>query len=104
MPVNQNSDQYSRVKFCSNEQWRKIFQENRCGYFAYTGGVYNAQSIEAVKKASFEAAFAVSPKNLSINPLYELPRTDIYSPSIMKLELKIFGLPSLLQRFGLRRD
>ena len=73
-------------------------------FFAYTGGVYNAQSIEAVKKARFEAALAVIPRNLGGDPIYELPRTDIYSPSIVKLKLKVFGLRSLLHRFGLRRD
>jgi len=71
-------------------------------YFAYTGGVYDSQSIEAVKKARFEAALSVIPRNFGGDPLYELPRTDIYSPSLIKLKLKVFGLLSLLNRLGIR--
>lgn len=73
-------------------------------YFAYTGGVYNEESIDVVKKVGFEAAFALSPKNISPNPLFELPRIDIYSPSLLKLIVKVSGLLSLLHRFGFRRD
>lgn len=71
-------------------------------YFAYTGGVYNTDSIEAVKKARFEAAFAVRPKNLCSDQLFELPRIDIYSPSLLKLKLKVSGLLNLLQHLGIR--
>ena len=71
-------------------------------FFAYTGGVYNAQSIEAVKKARFEAALSVIPRNFGSDPLYELPRIDIYSPSLMKLKLKVFGLLSYIYHFGLK--
>jgi len=42
-------------------------------YFAYTGGVYNAQSINAVKTAHFEAALTVIPKILAAIPFTYYP-------------------------------
>ena len=57
-------------------------------FFAYTGGVYNADSIEVVKLAGFEAAFAVRPKLLGVDPLFEMPRMDIYASSMIKFKIK----------------
>lgn len=67
-------------------------------YFAYTGGVYNSDSIQAVKRVGFEAAFAVNPLYLSDDPMMEWPRVDIYSPSLLKLRIKILGLDKLIQK------
>ena len=65
-------------------------------YFAYTGGVYNADSIQAVKRVGFQAALAVRPLRLGDDPLLELPRTGIYSPSMVKFIPKALGLAELL--------
>jgi len=65
-------------------------------YFAYTGGVYNADSIQAVKRVGFQAALAVRPLRLGDDPLLELPRTGIYSPSMVKFIPKALGLGELL--------
>ena len=65
-------------------------------YFAYTGGVYNADSIQAVKRVGFQAALAVRPLRLGDDPLLELPRTGIYSPSMTKFIPKALGLGELL--------
>ena len=65
-------------------------------YFAYTGGVYNADSIQAVKRVGFQAALAVRPLRLGADPLLELPRTGIYSPSMTKFIPKALGLGELL--------
>ena len=65
-------------------------------YFAYTGGVYNADSIQAVKRVGFQAALAVRPLRLGADPLLELPRTGIYSPSMTKFIPKALGLAELL--------
>jgi peptidoglycan/xylan/chitin deacetylase (PgdA/CDA1 family) len=73
-------------------------------YFAYTGGVYNTDSLAAVKKAGFEAAFAVNPKQLGTEVRFEIPRTDIYSTSMMKLKIKVYGLVDLAWRIGLRSE
>jgi len=61
-------------------------------FFAYTGGVYNFESISAVKEVGFNAAFAIKPRKLGSDPHFEFPRTDIYSPSLFKFKIKALGL------------
>lgn len=56
--------------------------------FAYTGGIYDKNSLSAVDKAGFQAAFAVTSKRLGSQMKYEIPRVDIYSSSLIKLALK----------------
>ena len=65
-------------------------------YFAYTGGIYNPDSIQAVKRVGFQAALAVRPLRLGDDPLLELPRTGVYSPSMLKFIPKALGLAELL--------
>ena len=65
-------------------------------YFAYTGGIYNLDSIQAVKRVGFQAALAVRPLRLGADPLLELPRTGVYSPSMVKFIPKALGLAELL--------
>jgi peptidoglycan/xylan/chitin deacetylase (PgdA/CDA1 family) len=66
-------------------------------YFAYTGGVYNQDTLKAVKHAGFTAACAVKPLQLSDEARFELPRTDVYSPSLMRLKIKsILGVQNTL--------
>ncbi|NLN86616.1 MAG: polysaccharide deacetylase family protein [Syntrophomonadaceae bacterium] len=72
-------------------------------YFAYTGGVYTGVTINIVKQEGFEAALAVRPKDLGNNSLFELPRTDIYSPSIIKFGLKVHGGAGLLEKLVRRK-
>ncbi len=66
-------------------------------YFAYTGGIYTGDTINVVKQAGFEAALAVRPKNIGENGLFELPRIDIYSASIIKFGLKVHGVAEILE-------
>ena len=85
---------------------KKILQEmtgKPVNYFAYTGGEYNIQSISAVKKTGFKAAFAVQPKNLGPEKVFEIGRVGIYSPSILKLGLKIKGLDKTLNNLKIKR-
>jgi peptidoglycan/xylan/chitin deacetylase (PgdA/CDA1 family) len=56
--------------------------------FAYTGGVYNHNSIRAVKQAGFKAALAIAPLDLGAEKEFEIPRVDIYSPSVLKMVVK----------------
>jgi peptidoglycan/xylan/chitin deacetylase (PgdA/CDA1 family) len=69
-------------------------------HFAYTGGLYNGNTIDTVRKLGFQAAFAVHPKNIGGEMAYEMPRVDIYSPSLLKFKLKASGLSEFLRRFG----
>ena len=62
--------------------------------FAYTGGVYNSDSIVAAQAVGFDAAFAIASKNIGADLIFEIPRTDIYSPSLMKFKLKLSGYPA----------
>lgn len=71
-------------------------------YFAYPGGIYQAESINLVCNAGFEAAFAVTPHNPVTVPRYELGRVGIYSPSIIKLALKSAGLARVARLLGIR--
>lgn len=66
-------------------------------YFAYTGGIYTAETIKAVKRSGFEAAFAITPRHLGSERKFEVPRVDIYSPSLIKFKAKIFGLQNYLR-------
>lgn len=71
-------------------------------YFAYTGGIYNPDSIQAVKRVGFQAALAVRPLRLGDDPLLELPRTGVYSPSMLKFIPKALGLGELLGEVTLK--
>jgi len=73
-------------------------------FFAYTGGVYNHDSLEAVQAMGFTSAFAVNPKNLGSDRMMELPRTDIYSPSLVKLKMRTSTITEKLRRFVLRNQ
>lgn len=72
-------------------------------YFAYTGGIYNSASLMAVINAGYKAAFTISSLQLGTNYLYEIPRIDIYSPSIIKLNLKVHGISEITRRIRLKR-
>lgn len=74
------------------------------GYFAYTEGIYTGITINVVKQAGFEAALAVRPKDLGDNNLFELPRTDIYSPSMIKFGLKVRGGAGLIEKIVRRKQ
>lgn len=61
-------------------------------YFAYPGGKYSLQIIDIVKACGFSAACAEKSLNLG-EPRFELPRTGIYSPSLIKFILKLIRVP-----------
>ena len=72
-------------------------------YFAYPGGEYNVDTIDSVRSAGIEAAFAVIPKHLlDEGSPYEIERIGIYSRSLLKLQMKAMGVAGLARRFGLR--
>ncbi len=97
IPFDQQLDEMQKNKHILEE-----ISNSKVRYFAYTGGEYDAHSLEAVKRVGFEAAFAVQPKNLGPDYQYEIPRMDIYSPSLLKLMLKVSGLVDLARKIGLR--
>ena len=61
-------------------------------YFAYPGGKYSLPIIDIVKACGFSAACAEKSLNLG-EPRFELPRTGIYSPSLIKFILKLIRVP-----------
>ena len=69
--------------------------------FAYTGGIYNRDTMEVVQKAGFKSAFTINPLNLGTNRFFELPRTDIYYSSILLLALKILGVNRITRKVGI---
>jgi peptidoglycan/xylan/chitin deacetylase (PgdA/CDA1 family) len=70
-------------------------------YFAYPGGKYDRDSVDLVKAAGYEAAFAVIPQG-KMDPRFEISRTGVYSASLLKLHLKTLGLAYLGRRLGLK--
>jgi peptidoglycan/xylan/chitin deacetylase (PgdA/CDA1 family) len=70
-------------------------------YFAYPGGEYSYETVKLVKAAGYEAAFAVKPKKLCLNPQFEIERIGIYSGSLIKLQIKVLGLANLARKLGL---
>jgi len=99
--LDQISNQDQLAEMIKNKQLLEEISGRMVRYFAYTGGVYNDDSIAAVKKAGFEAAFAVQPKHLGNEGQYEMPRMGIFSPSLFKFKLKVFGLASVAKWLGL---
>lgn len=95
-------DQLNQEKQLAEMKWNKQILEQISGtpvtYFAYPGGIYNQASMSAARQAGFSAAFAVFPQAISSDPLFELPRSGIYSPTLWKLQLKLLGLADALQR------
>lgn len=95
-----------------NEQEQEIVESGRIlskftgrpiRYFAYPSGAYDLDTLDLVKNAGYEAAFAVLPKNLGINhQRFQMGRVGIYSASLLKLQLKAFGAVDLARSFGLR--
>lgn len=67
-------------------------------YFSYTGGYYNSSTVSALIHLGFEAAFAVQPRFISSEKTFEIPRTEVYSPSLWKLMIKIYGLESTARK------
>ena len=67
--------------------------ENKVGkavrYFAYPSGAYNLETINLLKQLRFEASAAVVPQNIGHDWEFEIPRIGVFSPSIMKLRLKL---------------
>lgn len=66
-------------------------------FFAYPGGAYDQATLDLVKAAGYEAAFAVFSQGLG-EPVYELGRVGVYSPSLWKLQLKLMGVSDLVFR------
>jgi peptidoglycan/xylan/chitin deacetylase (PgdA/CDA1 family) len=83
-----------------NKRILEKFSKKTVRYFAYTGGIYNADSLAAVDKAGFEAAFAVKPRQIGKEYRYEIQRTDIYSASMLKFKLKVYGLVDLARQIA----
>jgi peptidoglycan/xylan/chitin deacetylase (PgdA/CDA1 family) len=72
-------------------------------YFAYPSGEYDLDTLDLVKSAGYDAAFAVLPKNLGTNNYrFQIGRVGIYSASLFKLQLKALGVADLARSFGLR--
>ncbi len=101
--LNQISQKIQYQEMLQNKQILERLSGKPVEHFAYTGGVYNMQSITAAKEAGFHAAFAVNPRRLNAEPLFEIPRTDIYSPSLLKLTLKVTGIVNFARRIGYQR-
>lgn len=70
-------------------------------FFAYPGGVYDGTTLDLVKKSGYTSAFAVRSQQLG-QPAYEIGRMGIYSPSLLKLQLKMMGIADLVSRFGIK--
>ncbi len=80
-----------------NKQILEEVSQAKVSLFAYTGGVYNHDSLTAVRSVGYDAAFAVNPRNLGEDRMLEIPRTDIYSPSLLKLKLRSSGLDEIVR-------
>ncbi len=75
-----------------NKKLLEIFANKTINHFAYTAGIYNMDSIIALKSAGFKTGFAIRPRNLSSDVLCEIPRTEVYGATILKFLVKISGI------------
>ena len=101
--IDQISKEQQLDQMLINKEALEKLTKRRVRYFAYTGGLYNADSIDAVKVAGFEAAFAITPRHLGVDEPFEMARVDIYSPDLLKLKLKVWGVVEMARWVGLRR-
>lgn len=72
---------------------RRILEEKTgkpVRYFAFPSGAYNEATIAILQKAGFEAAFAVKSKGIAEDIKWEFPRVGIFSPSLLKLQVKLW--------------
>lgn len=95
--LDQISAEEQVVQIRSNKELLESLSGKPVKFFAYTSGVYNGQTIAIVKQLGFKAAFAISPRKISSEPIFEFPRVDIYSPSMLKFKLKLWGLVDLIR-------
>lgn len=70
-------------------------------YFAYPSGDYNRETLQVLKRAGFEAAFATHEKRVGSDPRFEIVRVGVYSVSFFKFWLKAQGVAKLAHRYGL---
>lgn len=96
--LDQLSQKQQLHEMITNKQILERISGAKVKHFAYTGGIYNLESISAIKEAGFEAALAVRPKYISAEPLFEIPRVDIYSRSLLKLLIKTSQIADLIIR------
>jgi len=73
----------------------------RVRYFAYPGGGYNKDTLQLLKAAGFEAAFATHEQRIGADNQFEIVRVGVYSVSFIKFWLKAQGVAKLAHRYGL---
>lgn len=100
--LNQTSKKKQAQEIFNCKSILSEFTRKPVRYFAYPGGEYNYDTLELVKAAGYEAAFAVIPKQLEVGLQFEIGRVGIYSPSLLKLQMKAMGVAGLARRLGLR--
>lgn len=66
-------------------------------YFAYPHGDYNHDTLEVVKEAGFDAAFATRRRHLDTDDQFEIERVGIYSTSFFKFWLKMQGAGKIVR-------
>lgn len=66
------------------------YTQREVRYFAYPNGDYDDMTIRLLKMAGFTGGIAVYPRKSVKDIWYELPRTGVYSNSIIKLWAKIY--------------
>jgi peptidoglycan/xylan/chitin deacetylase (PgdA/CDA1 family) len=86
-----------RDEMLLNRQILEQISGKPVSFFAYPGGVYNQSSITAAQQAGFRAAFAVTPARISADPMFEIPRSGVFSPALWKLQVKVLGLVDFLR-------
>lgn len=96
--LDQISEAEQEIEIRHNKTLLEELSQKPVRFFAYTGGIYTRDTINIVKLVGFEAALAVRPNESGDHGLFELPRTDIYSPSIIKFGLKVRGGAGLLEK------
>lgn len=71
-------------------------------YFAYPGGDYNHDTLKLLQASGYEASFATISKKMGTNHKLEIDRIGIYSQSLLKLQIKTFGLADWARKVGVR--
>lgn len=99
--LSQLSGEAQNIEILRSKQILSDISGKPVRFFAYPSGDYDVNTLDIVEKVGFDAAFAVKPKELGVNPLLEVSRMGVYSHSLIKLALKTTGLANIMRRFGL---
>lgn len=86
LPLCDKAEQLRQLS--ANRCWLESIIRRNCDAVAYPAGEYNSDVVESCREVGFTRGFALHRKG-NVDPLMEIPRVDIYYPSLAELGFKV---------------